>query len=64
MINSIYATGNRIRDLPVCSAVPQAATLPVPLAYITAYLIFLRVVPWSRGVQIPGSPGRLRDVVL
>ena len=31
MINSSYTTGNRIRDLPACSAVPLATALPVPL---------------------------------
>jgi hypothetical protein len=28
MINSSYTTGNRIRDLPVCSTVPQATAPP------------------------------------
>jgi hypothetical protein len=43
MINSNYTTGNRTRDLPACSAVPQE-TAPPLAPHILLHVVKQRIV--------------------
>jgi hypothetical protein len=51
MKNSNDTIGNRTRDLPACSAMPQPTALPrAPLFYVGVQFVCLKRRTWFEGV--------------